>query len=185
MPTPWDRASASGSFLPPQVETELWEEKNNRGERHCPSKERGQGVGEVTPSVGSVPSQALAKARLRGLGPRPPACAEGASSAWKTHMSTQPGGGNYRVALGDQRAQHPERGSHHAGGHLRPCETHTRHCQGFQFCEKSPESFNVVDYLLLKTHCWPVQPCLRAGSQVASGGMERKSLRIKWGQMDA
>lgn len=59
MPTPGDRASASGSFLLPQMKRELWEEKNNRGEgTHCPSKERGRSV-EAAPSVGSVPSQAL------------------------------------------------------------------------------------------------------------------------------
>lgn len=57
MPTPWDRASASGSFLPPQVETGLWEEKNNRGERHCPSKESGQGAGRWPHLWGLFPPQ--------------------------------------------------------------------------------------------------------------------------------
>lgn len=74
MPTPGDRASASGSFLLPQMKRELWEEKNNRGEgTHCPSKERGRSV-EAAPSVGSVPSQALVPwsslGYTSGLGPR-------------------------------------------------------------------------------------------------------------------
>lgn len=151
-------------LLPPQMERELWEEKNKRGrERHCSSRER-TGVWRWPHGSGCVlqGSGVLGQSRLgfgsRGLlvQKRPPQLRvlHPRAHSQEARQKQRPPGADPRRGQGIREPSAPT-GQPLCRGLLETTGDTCPELPGLPIGKKTPEVFGVVDHLLFKTPRWP------------------------------